>query len=77
MSPVHRPVDAACHTRMALWSYQIADYRRDVVAQAMNLLDRYLSTLSDHRRNVNLDRREYQLASMMVCIRRSRSPRRR
>merc|ERR1712224_844155 len=59
------PVDAECRKTMARWAYSIADlcqYKKETIAIALNVLDRFLSTTIG--RNVLFDRSQFQLATM-------------
>ncbi len=65
------PIDIHCRVRMVEWCFQVVDFaklHRETVSVALSFLDRYLSTLTPHAREVIISRKRYQLASMSALF---------
>lgn len=64
-------IDELCRTKMCEWCYQVVDYamfRRETVAIAINLLDRFLSSGSKRSHETIASRKQYQLAAMTTLF---------
>jgi hypothetical protein len=69
-SNTHNPIDQECRKKMVSWCFSVIDhvqFSRETVAIAMNYLDRFLSSGDSRAKEVLLNRKEYQLASM-TCL---------
>lgn len=60
-------IDVDCRTKMTAWCYRVVDFcgfSRETVAIAMNILDRFMASLSPAAMQAKKNRRTYQLACM-------------